>query len=70
MRTRKNNYFNNSQTYVGMGCEFHAYTGASQTFIHGKNNYLNNSQPQVGGGCEFRVYTGERQSFIHGKIII
>ena len=31
--TWQNNYLNNSLLEVGRGCEFHAYTGASQTLI-------------------------------------
>ena len=34
--TWQNNYLNNSEPRVGGGCELHAYTGARQTFIHGK----------------------------------
>ena len=34
--TLQNNYLNNSETQVSVGCEFHVYPGASQTFIHGK----------------------------------
>ena len=35
---RQSNYLNNYQPHVDEGCEFHAYTGASQTFIHSKKN--------------------------------
>ena len=30
---RQNNTLNNSKRQVGGGCEFHAYTGAGQTFV-------------------------------------
>ena len=36
MYTWPNNLLNNSSPQVGEGCEFHAYTGAGQTCIHGK----------------------------------
>ena len=34
--TWKNKYLHNFKPEVGGGCEFHAYTGARQMFIHGK----------------------------------
>ena len=41
--TWQNNFLNNSETKVGGGCEFHAYTSAnSDVYTLGKN-YVNNS---------------------------
>ena len=36
VRTRQNDYLNNSYSLVGRGCEFYAYAGVSETYIHGK----------------------------------
>ena len=34
--TWQNNYLSNSEPRVGEGSEFHAYTGARNTFIYGE----------------------------------
>ena len=36
VHTIQNDYLNNSYSLVGGGCEFYAYAGASQTYLHGK----------------------------------